>query len=195
MLPVIISILRVIHIVTAILMAWPVYALVAVNQRVRLGPPTGDRTDIFMENIIKNRTIPCFVFQATALFSGLALIYLRGQNLGALVTTPALGLKFLLLLVIIGLLAYVHFGLQPQIDQLLAGSDNPIEGEAAARIGSLRGQRKRIASVCMFAVLSSAMLGVQAFTRFPVWLALVLLAAIALFTWRTYRTEMPYGWV
>ncbi|NIN93994.1 MAG: hypothetical protein GTO49_03180, partial [Anaerolineae bacterium] len=53
MLPVIISILRVIHIVTAILMAWPVYALVAVNQRVRLGPPTGDRTDIFMENIIK----------------------------------------------------------------------------------------------------------------------------------------------
>ncbi len=33
-----ISILRVVHILTAILMAWPAYALVAVNQRGRLGP-------------------------------------------------------------------------------------------------------------------------------------------------------------
>ncbi|MCK4976256.1 MAG: hypothetical protein KAS36_04960, partial [Anaerolineales bacterium] len=57
-----ISFLRVVHIITAILMAWPFYALVAVNQRVRLGPPLGDRADIYMENIVKNRTIPCFVF-------------------------------------------------------------------------------------------------------------------------------------
>lgn len=62
-----ISIVRVVHIVTAILMAWPFYALVAVNQRIRLGPPLGDRTDTYMENIIKNRTIPCFVFWLTAL--------------------------------------------------------------------------------------------------------------------------------
>jgi len=51
-----------------------------------------------MENIIKNRTIPCFVFQATALISGLALMLLRGMGLDALVSNLALGLKFLLLL-------------------------------------------------------------------------------------------------
>ena len=53
-----ISSLRVVHILTAILMAWPFYALVAVNQRARLGPPLGDRVDTFLENTVKNRTIP-----------------------------------------------------------------------------------------------------------------------------------------
>ena len=53
-----VAILRVIHILNAVLMAWPFYALVIVNQRVRLGPPLGDRADTYMENTIKNRTIP-----------------------------------------------------------------------------------------------------------------------------------------
>ena len=190
-----ISVMRVIHIVTAILMAWPVYALVSVNQRVRLGPPLGDRADTYMENIVKNRTIPCFVFQGTALISGLALILLRGQGLDALFINPVLGLKFVLLLLIIGLLLHVHFTLQPKIDELLGQSTSPIEGEAASKIGSLRGRRKRMASICMFVVLTIAMLGVQVYSQFPLWLTLGLLALIALFTWRTYKTQMPYGWV
>jgi hypothetical protein len=189
------SVMRVIHIVTAILMAWPVYALVAVNQRVRLGPPLGDRTDTYMENLIKNRTIPCFVFQGTALVSGLALIALRGQGLDELIINPILGLKLVLLLLIIGLLSYVHFTLQPQIDQLLDQPSTPIEGEEASKIGSLRGLRKRIASVCMFVVLTVAMLGMQVYSSFPLWLTVTLLALIALFTLRTYKTQMPYGWI
>ena len=191
----VISVMRVIHILTAILMAWPVYALVAVNQRVRLGPPLGDRTDIYMENIIKNRTVPCFVFQGTALVSGLALIALRGQGLEALLVNPVLGLKFGLLLLLIGLLSYVHFTLQPRVDELLDQPGRPIEGEVASRIGSLRGQRKRIASVCMFVVLTIAMLGMQVYSSFPIWLTITLLALIALFTRRTYKTQMQYGWV
>src|SRR5574341_770412 len=126
-----ISILKVIHIFNAILMAWPFYALVIVNQRVRLGPPLGDRADTYMENIIKNRTIPCFVFQATALVSGLALVYLRGQGLDVLLTNFALGLKFLLLLLIGALLTYVHLSLQPQIDTLFAQAGNPVSADLA----------------------------------------------------------------
>jgi hypothetical protein len=53
-------------------MAWPFYALVAVNQRARLGSPLGDRADTYVENIIKNRVIPCFVFQVSVGVSGLA---------------------------------------------------------------------------------------------------------------------------
>ncbi len=191
----VISVMRVVHILTAILMAWPVYALVAVNQRVRLGPPLGDRTDTYMENIIKNRTIPCFVFQGTALVSGLALIALRGQRLDDLILNPVLGLKFVLLLFIIGLLSYVHFTIQPQIDKLLDQPGKPIEGESASKIGSLRRRRKRIASICMFVVLTIAMLGVQVYSVFPLGLTLALLALIALFTWRSYKTQMPYGWI
>ena len=195
--PAIINILRVGHILTAILMAWPFYALVAVNQRVRLGPPLGDRTDTYMENIIKNRTIPCFVFQVTALITGLALVLLLpGRGLDALVSNLALGLKFLLLLVIAGLLSYVHLSLQPRIDALFAqAGGNPVPAEIATSIGALRLRRKRMASVCMFVVLTVSMLGVQVWTPFPLWLTVVLLMAIALFTWRAYSSVTPYGWV
>ena len=47
------SVLKVIHIASAVLLAWPYYALAAVNQRALLGPPFGDRTDTYMENVIK----------------------------------------------------------------------------------------------------------------------------------------------
>lgn len=192
----VISILKVIHIFTAILMAWPFYALVAVNQRIRLGPPLGDRTDTYLENIIKNRTIPCFIFQGTALVTGLALVFLRGLGLNALVTIPILGFKFLLLLVLAGLLTYVHTSLQPQIDALFAkAGSNPVPQELAQQIGALRLRRKRIASVCMFVVLTTAMLGVQAWVAFPLWLTIVLVIGIAAFTRRAYSSVTPYGWV
>ncbi|MCK5053754.1 MAG: hypothetical protein KAR65_05730, partial [Anaerolineales bacterium] len=153
-----ISFLRVVHIITAMLMAWPFFALVAVNQRVRLGPPLGDRADTYVENIVKNRTIPCFVFQGTVLISGLLLMNLRGQSISLLVTNPALGLKFLLLFLMAGLLSYVHISLQPRIDTLFAEAGNPIDTESASQIGSLRARRKKMASVCMFAAFTSAML-------------------------------------
>ena len=190
-----IDILRVIHVITAILMAWPAYALVAVNQRVRLGPPLGDRTDTYMENIIKNRTIPCLVFQLTAGVTGLALMLLRRLGLGALVTNAALGLKSLLLLVVIGLLSYVHLSLQPQIDALFAKAGSPVPADVESRIGALRLRRKRLASICMFVVFTVSMLGVQVWTPFPMWLTALLVIAIAAFTWRTYQSETPYGWV
>ncbi len=192
----IINIIRVIHIITAILMAWPFYALVAVNQRARLGPPLGDRTDTYIENLIKNRTIPCFVFQATALVTGLALMLLQGVGLEALVSNLALGLKFLLLLVIAGLLSYVHLSLQPRIDALFAqGGGNPVPAEIAPSIGVLRLRRKRMASICMFVVLTVSMLGVQVWDPFPLWLTALLVIAIAVFTWRAYKSVTPYGWV
>ena len=188
------SILKVIHIVNAILMAWPFYALVIVNQRVRLGPPLGDRADTYLENILKNRTIPGFVFQATAMVSGLALMFIRGQGLGALLANPALGLKFFLLVSIAALLSYVHLSLQPQIDALFAQAGNPMPADLAPRIGALRLRRKRMASTCLFVVLISAMLGVQVWAPFPLWLTAVLIAAIAVFTWRAYKSVTPYGW-
>jgi hypothetical protein len=190
----VINILRVIHILSAILMAWPFYALVAVNQRVRLGPPLGDRTDTYMENIIKNRTIPCFIFQVTALISGLALMWRRGLGLDDLVTNSALGLKFLLLVIIGALLSYVHFNVQPQIDRLFAQAGSPVPADIASRIGALRSRRKRLASVCLFVVLTDTMLGMQVWVSFPLWLTVLLVAAIVVFTWRAYTSVMQYGW-
>src|SRR3972149_1755937 len=167
----IVSILKVLHVVTAVLMAWPFYALVAVNNRARLGPPLGDRVDTYMESIIKNRTIPCFVFQATALITGLTLLLLAG------------------------VLLYVHFTLQPAIDRSFAAAGgSTMTKDLAAQIQTLRLRRKRLASVCLFAVLTMVMLGVQVWAPFPGWLTAVLVAAIAAFTWRAYTSVTPYGW-
>lgn len=190
-----INTLQVVHILNAILMAWPIYALVTVNQRGRLGPPLGDRTDEFMENIIKNRTIPCFVFQATALLSGIALIVLRGMDLNILFTNPVMAAKFFPLVIIIILLAYIHSSIQPRIDALFAKLEgNSLPQDIAVEINALRLKRKRIASICMFVVLSVSMLGVQVWAPFPVWLTVLLIVAIAAFTWRTFKSTTPYGW-
>ncbi|MFQ6616703.1 MAG: hypothetical protein ACE5HZ_08090 [Fidelibacterota bacterium] len=188
-------VLRVVHIINAILMAWPFYALVSVNQRARLGPPLGDRADTFIENIIKNRTIPCFVFQGTALATGLALVLLRGEGLQPLLASAALLAKFVMLLLIAGLLSYVHVSVQPRIDALFAKGGSPVEKEVASQIGTLRSRRKGIAAVCLLVVLTSAMLGVQGWVPFPGWLTAVMMFAIVLFTWRAYTSVTPYGWM
>ena len=191
-----VSILRVVHIITAILMSWPFYALVAVNQRARLGPPLGDRVDVYLENVVKSRVVPCYVFQATALVSGLWLIFAAGLGLGALVTDWALGLKFVLLVVVAALLSVVNFNLQPRIDALFAKAGNgKIEEADAAQIIALRMTRKKLASFCMFFVLVEALLGVQAFAAFPLWLTGAFVIAIAAFTWRAYNSLTSYGWV
>ena len=147
-----------------------------------------------METIIVNRTIPCFVFQATVAISGLVLIWLRGQGLDALIRNPALGLKFLLLLIIAGMLSYVHFFLQPRINAQFALNSESITPEIATLIGTMRAQRKRFASVCLFLVLTTMMLGMQVWVPFPLWLTILLVGLIAAFTWRANTSEMSYGW-
>ena len=189
------TVVLVLHVITTILMAWPFYALVAVNQRVRLGPPLGDRADVYMENIIKNRTVPCFVFQATALLTGVALVLLRGFPPSTLVTNPVLAVKILLLVLITVLLTYVHISLQPRIDALFAEAGQPLPPEVATQVVALRLGRKRMATVCMFVVLTLAMLGLQVWAPFPVWLTALLVVAILAFTWRAYSSVTPYGWV
>ncbi len=193
---IVIGLLKVVHIASAILLAWPYYALSAVNQRAVLGPPLGDRADTFMENVIKSRTVPCFVFQATVLVSGLALMLVQDLGLDALVTNPLLGIKFLLLLLIAGLLIYVHTVLQPRIDAGFAeAGGNPVPAELGKRIGALRLRRKRIASICMFGVLTNVVLGIQVWAALPVVVTLALVAAVAIFAWRAFTSLTPFGWV
>jgi uncharacterized membrane protein len=189
------NILRVVHILTAILMAWPAYALVAVNQRARLGPPLGDRADLYLENVVKNRVLPCYIFQLTALVSGVALIFASGLGLDALVTNWVLAAKFILLLAIAAILSIVNFNIQPRIDALFARANGgKIAEQDAAQIRSLRVTRKQLSSLCMFGVLTISMLGVQAFAPLPLWLTAVLVLLIAAFTWRAYNSVTPYGW-
>ncbi|MBI4213407.1 MAG: hypothetical protein HY534_03790 [Chloroflexi bacterium] len=191
-----VQLLRVVHILAAIMMAWPAYALVVVNQRALLGPPLGDRADLYLEQTVRSRVVPCYVFQATVLISGLALVLFRGLGWDTLITNPVLGLKFLLLLLVVAFLSIVNFGIQPRIDALFAAHAGQLVGEPdAGTVRSLRTRRKRMASLCLFGVLTAAMLGAQVAVAFPFWLTLSLAALIAAFTWRSYASPTAWGWV
>lgn len=183
------------HILTVVFMAAPLYNLVVVNERLRFGkaPYAVDR---YFENLIKTNAIRCFVFQATAFVTGILLLPLSGQPLSALFTNGVLLAKFLLLLTLSVLLSYVHFGVQPRIEALLAqvqGSDIP--GEISQKIGPLRARRKKLAGFCLFFVIALVLLGLQVFSRFQPAVTVLLLLLAALFSWRVYKTPIPYGWI
>ena len=189
------EVLRIVHVLTAALMVWPFYALVAVNQRIQLGPPVGDRVDTYMENIIKNRTVPCFVFQVTALLTGLALTETEGPGLVNLFEMPILAAKLLLLLAAGCLLGYVHLTLQPRIDSFFKDNPGqPLQSDLVPKVNALRLRRKRMASVCLFLVLTMIMLGVELWADSPGWFLAAATGVLLVFTWRSFRSVTPWGW-
>jgi len=152
--------------------------------------------DRYFENLIRGNAIRCYVFQLTALATGILLIPIGGEAWQALFTNWVLLVKFLLLLVLTALLSWVNFGIQPQIDGLLKQVQaETIPAEIASQIAPIRGLRKRLAATCLFLVIVTVLLGLQVSVRFDpaVTVGLILLAAV--FAWRVYRTPIPYGWV
>ncbi len=183
------------HILTVVFMAAPLYNLVVVNERLRFGkaPYAVDR---YFENLIKTNALRCFVFQATALVTGILLIPLSGQPLGALFANEILLAKFFLLLILTVLLSYVHLGIQPRIEALLGKvQGNEIPSAIVEQLLPWRSRRKKLAGFCLFFVITLVLLGLQVFGRFhPLMTGLLILLA-AVFSWRVYKSNIPYGWI
>ncbi len=187
------DILKFFHILTVVFMSVPLYNLIVVNERVLLGKAHLE-VDRYFENIIRGGAVRCYNFQLTALVTGILLIGLKGAWF-SLFTNWVLLVKFLILLLLMSLLSVVHFHLQPRIDGLLAQAEgDAIPANIGAQIGPYRLLRKRLAAVCLFLVVVSVLLGLQIFTRFPLYLTLILLLAAVLFSWRVYSSRLPFGW-
>ena len=127
------NIVKFFHILAVVFMAAPLYNLIVVHERRRIGkaPFVVDR---FFENIIKGAAIRCYVYQFTALLTGILLIPLAGFAWNDLIENPILLAKLLLLLSLTALLSVVHFRIQPAIESLLAevqGDEIP-EGDRQA---------------------------------------------------------------
>ena len=183
------------HILTVVFMSAPLYNLIVVNERVRLGrvPFAVDR---YFENLIKANAVRCFVYQGTALVTGLLLVPLSGQSLQALWRNEILLAKTLLLLILMVLLSHVHFSIQPRIEALLAqvqGSEIP--ADIASQLAPWRSRRKKLAAFCLFLVITLVLLGLQVFSRYNPLLTMGLLVLAAVFSWRVYKGTIPYGWV
>lgn len=183
------------HIMAVVFMSAPLYNLIVVNERVAFGkaPFAVDR---YFENIIKGASVRCYVFQLTALVTGILLLPLRGQPLTELYENPVLLAKFLLLFALTVLLSVVHFRIQPAIESLLSGvTGDTIPEETAKALGPRRLVRKRLAAICLFIVLTIVLLGLQVFHRFNPVVSVGILALAALFSWRVFRSPIRFGWI
>jgi len=186
---------RFLHILAVVFMSAPLYNLIVVNERVLFGkaPFAVDR---YFENIIRGAASRCYVFQLTALATGLILLSLGGFGWAGLIENGILLAKLILLLALMVLLSAVHFRIQPGIEKLLSQVESDeIPQEIAEKITPLRVTRKRLAAFCLFIVITTVLLGLQVIAQFGLSLNALLIVLAALFSWRVYRTPVRFGWL
>lgn len=192
-----IGLVTLLHIISAIFMAWPLYALITVNERPKVGAVLGDKVDEFMESIIKKQAGRCYIFQMTALISGFYLWSYGGY--GFTLSAPNLLMlgKLLGLFILMGLLSFVVFVIQPKIDNLFITlkKENKNKEETMRQINSLRLKRKKFAASCLFVLLTIIIFAAQIKQPLPLPINVVLLVLAALFSYRVYKSNVPYGWV
>ncbi|MBI4595396.1 MAG: hypothetical protein HY730_03350 [Candidatus Tectomicrobia bacterium] len=189
------NIIKFVHLLSVIFMSVPLYNLVVVHERRRLGK-SPFLVDRYFENIIKGAAIRCYVYQFSALVTGLLLIPLSGLTWSDLLTNPILLLKLLLLLSLTALLSVVHFKLQPAIEALLAQVQGDEMPEAIFKqIAPIRLKRTRLATFCLFLVITLVVLGLQVVSRFGLLATVILLILGALFSWRVYKSPVRFGWI
>lgn len=180
------------HLIAMLFMAAPLYMLVIVNERARFAVPPGYNTDRYMENIIKGQPVRCYAYLAVILITGILLTWAKGW----IWTDWALIAKLLVFAILLGLLSYVHFGIQPRIEQILAGTNlgEQLPAEKRPTLLRWRLRRKRLSATCLFLVLIALIMGVRVTWGYAPWLVAVFMVAAALFAWRAYRRPVPWGW-
>lgn len=190
------QVMKVLHVIGFVFMSIPLFNLIVVNERALFGAPFNYDADRYMENIIRRGAMRCYVFQATVLITGLLLIILGPLGLAALWTNGILLAKTVLLFTLMGLLSYVHLSLQPTIDAFLAqvSSAADVPENFASQLKPYRVRRKQVATVCLFLVLSTIILGLQVYSAFPFYLTAILIALAGIFSWRVNKSLIRFGW-
>ncbi len=191
------QVLTFLYVLGFVFMAIPLFNLIVVNERALLGAAFEYHTDRYMENIIRRGATRCFVFQGTVLATGVLMLLVGPLGIGALWSNWVLLVKLLLLFTLMGLLSYVHLGLQPRIEAILStvNADAPPPADLPARLKPHRVRRKRLATLCLFLVISTIVLGLQVYARFSPGLTVALILLAGLFDWRANQTLLRFGWI
>ena len=190
------DLLKIVHVVSFVFMSVPLFNLIVVAERGKMGAGFSYPIDRYTENIIAGGAPRCFVFQSTVGITGFLLLVYGPLGIEALWTEWIIATKLLLLFVLIGLLSSVHFGIQPKIESLISDidPDKPLTEEAASALKPLRVRRKKLAAICLFIVLTVIILGVQVYSTYSSLLTLTLIVVAALFARRAYTSGNPHGW-
>jgi hypothetical protein len=180
-----------------VFMSIPLFNLIVVNERVLLGVPFNYHVDRYMENIIKHGAYRCYVFQSTVLTTGVLLLIFGPLGIASLWTNWIILTKTILLIIIMGMLSYVHFNLQRKIESIFSNlaPDTEAPNDTAAQLKPYRVLRKRMATFCLFIVITIIILGLQTYGSFSPVLTIVLIGLAALFALKANKTLMRFGWL
>jgi len=189
------NIAKFLHVISFAFMSIPLFNLIIVNERALMGPSLSYDTDRYFENIIKRGAIRCYVFQLTVFASGMAILFL-GPGLNAIWTNWVLTAKTLILLLLMSLLSYVHYFIQPEIESILESllPNKPASEDLTGKLAPFRILRKKLATVCLFLVITAIILGVQTNYRFHPYVSLFLLLLAAGFSLRANKSLIRFGW-
>ena len=93
-------------------------------------------------------------------------------------------------------LSYVHFSIQPKIENLLESLSLTESATAnlAEKLAPFRILRKKLATVCLFLVITAIILGVQTYYRFHPFVSMVLVLLAAGFSLRANKSLIRFGW-
>lgn len=190
------DLLRFLHVLSFVFMSVPLFNLIVVNERALLGTSFIYFADRYMENIIKRGAIRCFVFQSTVLITGLLLLIDSPLGIKALWENWVISVKIGLLFTLVGLLSYVHFHLQKKIEAILSNltPDSPVPEGLMAKLKPYRVRRKKLATLCLFIVIITIVLGLQVDSRFNPLLTTALILTAGLFALKANRTLIRFGW-
>ncbi len=185
------------HVMSFVFMSVPLFNLIVVNERASLGTPFNYYVDRYMENIIKNGAYRCFVFQSTVMITGLLLLVFGNLEFQALWTNMYVLAKVILLFILMSMLSYVHFNLQPKIELLLSniGPDSEVPEDFVSQLKPYRVRRKQMATVCLFLVITSIILGLQVYAPFTPILTVFLISLAGLFAFKVNKTIIRFGWI
>ena len=191
------EVLKLLHILSFVFMAIPLFNLIIVNERAVMGSSFVYATDRYMENIIRRGAARCYVFQTSVLLTGILLLIFGPLGIEALWQNWVVLVKTALLFVLMALLSHVHFSLQPKIEMRMAeiNPDEPAPENFAAQLKPYRVRRKRLATLCLFVVVTTIIFGMQVYGTFSPLMTIGLIILAALFTWRANKTLVRFGWI
>jgi hypothetical protein len=178
-------------------MSVPLFNLIVVNERAVLGISFNYYTDRYMENIIKNGAYRCYIFQSTVLVTGVLLLVFGPLGFEALWINWFILVKTILLFILMGMLSYVHFKLQPKIESFLSdlNADSEIPENLVSQLKPYRVRRKWMATLCLFLVITSIILGLQVYGSFDPILNIFLIVLAGLFALKVNKTLIRFGWI
>jgi hypothetical protein len=190
------NLLVVLHVMGFVFMSIPLFNLIVVNERALLGIPFNYYADRYMENIIKHGAYRCYIFQTTVLTTGLLLLIFGNLEFDALWLNWRILVKTILLFILMGMLSYVHFKLQPKIESYLSdlSADSKIPENLVSLLKPYRVRRKRMATFCLFLVITSIILGLQVYGSFSFQLNVILIGLTGLFTLKVNKSLIRFGW-